>query len=94
MTRFYFDIRVGEGLYPDEEGLEFRTQKEAEVEVAQTLAGLDDNLNVETARIITELENTQPGPQRDLLERKLRQLETASHIDGWLTSPGLQPSEE
>jgi hypothetical protein len=52
---------------------------------------IDDNLNAERARIIAELENTQPGPQRDLLERNLRQLETASHIDVWLTSPGLQP---
>ena len=55
---------------------------------------IDDNLNAERARIIAELENTQPGPQRDLLESKLRQLETASHIDEWLTSPGLQPPEE
>ena len=55
---------------------------------------IDDNLNAERARIIAELENTQPGPQRDLLERKLRQLETASHVDGWLTSTGLQPPEE
>ncbi|NEV00228.1 hypothetical protein FNJ47_31540 [Bradyrhizobium sp. UFLA 03-164] len=55
---------------------------------------IDDNLNAERARIIEELKNAQPGPHRDLLERKLRQLETASHVDGWLTSPGLQPPEE
>lgn len=55
---------------------------------------IDDNLDVERARIIAELKITPPGPQRDLLERKLRQLETACHIDGWLTSPGLQPPEE
>jgi hypothetical protein len=55
---------------------------------------IDDNLHVERARIIAELENAQPGPQRDLLERRLRQLETASHIDEWLTSSGLQPPEE
>lgn len=55
---------------------------------------LDDNLNAERARVIADLENTQPGPQRDLLESKLRQLETVSHIDGWLTSSGLQPPEE
>jgi hypothetical protein len=54
----------------------------------------EDNLNAERARIIAELENTQSGPQHDLLESKLRQLETVSHIDGWLTSPGLQPPEE
>jgi hypothetical protein len=55
---------------------------------------INDNLNAERARIIAELENTPPGPQRDLLERRLRQLETASHIDEWLTSSGLQPPEE
>jgi len=37
---YYFDIRDADGLYPDEEGLEFTTQQEAEMEAAQTLAGL------------------------------------------------------
>ncbi|MET4764185.1 hypothetical protein ABH975_007268 [Bradyrhizobium ottawaense] len=55
---------------------------------------INNNLNAERARIIAELENTQPGPQRDLLERKLRQLKTASNLDKWLTSPGLQPPEQ
>jgi len=54
----------------------------------------DENLHAERASIIAELQNTQPGPQHDLLESKLRQLETASHVDGWLTSPGLQAPEE
>jgi len=54
---------------------------------------ISDNLNAERARIIAELENTQPEPQRDLLERRLRQLETESNIDEWLTSSGLQPPE-
>ncbi|TPQ30770.1 hypothetical protein C2U70_25720 [Bradyrhizobium guangdongense] len=44
MTRYYFDIRDGTGLYPDEEGLEFRTQREAEVEAAQALADLARDL--------------------------------------------------
>ncbi|MBR0826736.1 hypothetical protein JQ596_14395 [Bradyrhizobium manausense] len=42
--RYYFDIRDNTGLYPDEEGLEFKTQREAEVEAAQTLAGLAKDL--------------------------------------------------
>ena len=54
---------------------------------------INDDLNAERARIIAELENTQPGPQRDFLERRLRQLETVSNIDEWLTSSGLQPPE-
>ena len=44
MTRYYFDIRDSTGLYPDEEGLEFPTQREAEVEAAETLAGLARDL--------------------------------------------------
>ncbi|UWU78148.1 hypothetical protein N2603_06725 [Bradyrhizobium huanghuaihaiense] len=40
MTRYYFDIRDNTGLYPDEEGLEFKTQQEAEFEAAKSLANL------------------------------------------------------
>jgi hypothetical protein len=32
-----------------------------------------------------------PGTARELLLRRARQAETASHIDDWLRSPGLQP---
>jgi hypothetical protein len=32
-----------------------------------------------------------PGPERDALLRKARQADTASHIDEWANSPGLQP---
>ena len=49
----------------------------------------EENLNAEKARIEVAFENIKPGPQRDLLERKLRQIETASHINEWLSSPGL-----
>jgi hypothetical protein len=31
------------------------------------------------------------GKEREDLLRKARQLETASHINQWLSSPGLQP---
>lgn len=44
LTRYYFDIRDGTGLYPDEEGLEFGTQREAEVEATEALAGLARDL--------------------------------------------------
>lgn len=32
-----------------------------------------------------------PGPERQELERKAQQADTAAHIEGWLQSPGLQP---
>jgi hypothetical protein len=32
-----------------------------------------------------------PGPERDAALRKIRQAETAAHLDDWANSPGLQP---
>jgi hypothetical protein len=52
---------------------------------------IDERLNAEKARLQAELECANPGQQHDLLERKLRQIETALHIDSWITSAGLQP---
>jgi hypothetical protein len=54
---------------------------------------LEENLNAEKARLEAAFENIEPGPHRDLLERKLCEIETASHINEWLSSPGLQPPE-
>ena len=53
---------------------------------------IDERLNEEKARIEAELEPTEPGPQRDLLELKLRQIETAREIEDWLSSTGPQRS--
>jgi hypothetical protein len=38
-----------------------------------------------------EAEKLPPGKQRDALERKARQLETASQINQWLSSAELKP---
>jgi len=32
----------------------------------------------------------EPGPEREDLLKKIRQLDTVDHIDEWLSSPGLQ----
>jgi hypothetical protein len=32
-----------------------------------------------------------PGPEKEAALRKIRQAETASHLDEWANSPGLQP---
>jgi hypothetical protein len=32
-----------------------------------------------------------PGPDRDMLLKKVRQAETALHLEDWANSPGLQP---
>jgi AcrR family transcriptional regulator len=42
----------------------------------------------EKARIEARLEAMEPGPQRELLELKVRQIETALHVDGLLSSAG------
>jgi hypothetical protein len=34
-----------------------------------------------------------PGPERDGLLRRARQMTTASHMQEWLSSPGLRPPE-
>ncbi|MGX4806855.1 DUF6894 family protein [Bradyrhizobium guangdongense] len=44
MIRYFFDIRDDRELYPDEDGIEFSTQREAEMEAAHTLAGLARDL--------------------------------------------------
>jgi hypothetical protein len=44
----------------------------------------------EKQRVEAELAKAKPGPARDALEKKLRQLEVAAHADEWLSSPGLR----
>jgi hypothetical protein len=39
----------------------------------------------------TEADQLEPGPERDALLKKARQADTASHIDAWANSSGLQP---
>ena len=48
-------------------------------------------LRAEKARIEADLEKANPGPQHELLERKLSQIITAFEIDRWASSPGVQP---
>jgi hypothetical protein len=47
----------------------------------------------EEAIKFNEAAEQQPAssPARELLLRRARQAETASHINNWLSSPGLQP---
>jgi hypothetical protein len=48
----------------------------------------DERLDAAKALIEAALENTPPGPRRDLLECKRRQIENVVQIDGWLSSTG------
>ena len=44
----------------------------------------------EKRRLEAEIVKAKPGPTRSNLEKKLRQLGVAAHINQWLSSPGLQ----
>jgi archaellum biogenesis protein FlaJ (TadC family) len=40
-----------------------------------------------------EAEKLPHSRERDVLERRARQLETASQVNQWLSSPGLKPPD-
>jgi hypothetical protein len=50
----------------------------------------EDNIAAEKAKLEAQLAALKPGPQMDALRKKIRQLDTASHMSEWLSSPGLQ----
>ena len=55
----------------------------------QTIS-LGDRLAEEAERLRQQARTVPAGKDRQSLLRKARQLETASHINEWLSSPGLQ----
>jgi hypothetical protein len=54
---------------------------------------LEDQLAAEKTRLELQLSDARHGPQRDALSEKIRRLDVASHINGWLRSPGLKSPE-
>jgi hypothetical protein len=52
---------------------------------------LKDRLTSFAEEIRKKAAELRPGPERDALLKRARQAETASHIDEWANSPGLQP---
>jgi hypothetical protein len=54
---------------------------------------LEERLSEEAKRLRAEAKLLPPGARRDEMIRKARQAETASHMNEWLTSPGLRPPE-
>jgi hypothetical protein len=49
-----------------------------------------ERLAEQKARLEERASQLKPGPERDDLLRKARQLDTARDINEWLNSPGLQ----
>jgi hypothetical protein len=50
---------------------------------------LKERLSEEAERLREDAKSLPPGIVRDMLLRKARQCETASHAIEWLSSPGL-----
>jgi hypothetical protein len=51
---------------------------------------LEQRLDAEATRLREQAKFLPAGFEREHVLRKVRQIETASHMTEWLTSPGLQ----
>jgi hypothetical protein len=58
----------------------------------QTIS-LSDRLKTFADELKAKASELRPGPERDALLKRARKADTASHIDDWANSPGLQPPE-
>ena len=54
---------------------------------------LEDRIAAEKARQLAQVAKLPPGSERDRLLEKIVQLERASHMNKWLTSPELRPPD-
>jgi hypothetical protein len=59
-------------------------------QLIQAKPSFDQRLAQEALRIQAQVKSLPHGKERELLVRKARQLETASHVNEWLSSPGLK----
>jgi hypothetical protein len=57
----------------------------------QESASLDQRLTEQAGWLRQAAQSTPRGIVRDKLIREARQAETASHIQEWISPPGLQP---
>jgi hypothetical protein len=57
----------------------------------QEIAAFEGDVAAEKARLEARATSVGHGPKKYQLLKKIRQLETASHVKDWLSSPGLQP---
>ncbi len=51
---------------------------------------LNDRLRVFSDQLKAKAADLQPGPEKYALLRRARQADTASHLDDWVNSSGLQ----
>ncbi|HEX5323992.1 MAG TPA: hypothetical protein VFW40_09410 [Capsulimonadaceae bacterium] len=57
------------------------------------IVSLETRLAKEAKRLREEAKLLPHGAVREQILRKARQAETGSHLNKWLTSPGLRPPE-
>jgi hypothetical protein len=50
----------------------------------------EERLAEQKTRFEKQASKLRPGPEREELLRKARQIDTAAHINEWLNSPGLR----
>ena len=60
----------------------------------RSIPSFEDQIAADKLRLEAEVAHLPSGRRKDQLLRKIRQLETASHISDWLSSPGLQPPKD
>lgn len=53
----------------------------------------EENIAAEKARLEAEIAKLRPSPEMDAIRKRIRQLDTASHMSEWLSSPGLRSPE-
>jgi hypothetical protein len=54
----------------------------------------EERIAAEKARLETQVAHLPHGPERDALQKKIRQFAVAVHMNEWMTSPGLQRPTE
>lgn len=54
-------------------------------------ATLETRLEAEAERLRVRAVEMSPGHERDIVLRKLREIEMTCGLTGWINSPGLQP---
>ena len=52
---------------------------------------LQDRIMEWAKKVRAQAAELPPGPEQDQLLKKVRQAETAMHLEDWANSPGLQP---
>ena len=54
---------------------------------------LNDRLKLFSDHLKAKAAELHPGPEREALLTRARMADTASNIERWVTSPGLQPPD-